>query len=126
MTIRKRDSIITEAEILFAELLMKGESSLEQCAEQAGFTRSMGRQVRRRPCVLKYMQERRDRLLAELEKKEIAGLQKFDLGRDAIITQLWQIANLSATETKGSVTGQVQALNCLSGIFGLIAPGGDR
>jgi hypothetical protein len=119
MTLKKRDSIITEAEIAFAELLMKGEDCDESCAEQAGFKRGMGRQVKRRPCVQKYMQERRDRLLAEIERGEIDSLKKFEIGREAIIARLWAIGNMGPEKTNGSVLGQVQALNSLNELLGL-------
>ncbi len=119
MSLKKRDSIITEAEIAFAELLMKGDDSDENCAEQAGFKRGMGRQVKRRPCVRKYMQERRERLLVEIEREEIASLKELEIGRDAIIARLWAIGNMSPEQTKGSVVGQVQALNSLHELLGL-------
>jgi hypothetical protein len=120
MSLKKKDSIITEAELAFAELLLKGQDSDESCAEQAGFKRGMGRQIKRRPCVRKYMQERRDRLLVEIEREEIAVLKQFEIGRDAIIARLWAIGNMDPDETKGSVVGQVQALNSLNEMLGLV------
>jgi hypothetical protein len=126
MTLKKKDSVINEAEIAFAELLMKGQASDEDCAEQAGFTRGMGRQVKRRPCVQRYMQERRERLLAEIEREDLAMLKEFAISRDSIVARLWAIANLSPKETKGSVVGQVQALNALGEMLGLAPVGAER
>jgi hypothetical protein len=64
-----------------------------------------------------------DRRAAVREKpvdQEAEGLRNLNLGRDQILTRLWELANLSSEATRGSIAGQVKALAMIVAIEGLI------
>jgi hypothetical protein len=49
------------------------------------------------------------------------------VGREQVLTRLWEIANLSPEQTRGSITGQIKALSMIVAIEGLIPdPRDDR
>ena len=47
-------------------------------------------------------------------------LRNLNLGRDRILTRLWELAALSSEATRGSIAGQIKALSMISAIEGLI------
>jgi hypothetical protein len=51
---------------------------------------------------------------------EAAGLGTRSIGRDQILGRLWQLANLSPEQTRGSITGQMKAMSLIVAIEGLI------
>ena len=52
--------------------------------------------------------------------QEAEGLRKLNLGRDQILTRLWELATLSREATRGSIAGQIKALSMIVAIEGLI------
>ena len=55
--------------------------------------------------------------------QEADGLRKLNLGRDQILTRLWELATLSHEATRGSIAGQIKALSMILAIEGLIPSG---
>jgi len=51
------------------------------------------------------------------------GLRKSNLGRDQILTRLWELATLSHEATRGTIAGQIKALSMIVAIEGLIPSG---
>jgi hypothetical protein len=47
-------------------------------------------------------------------------LRNLNLGRDRILTRLWELAALSSEATRGSIAGQIKALSMISAIEGFI------
>jgi hypothetical protein len=53
----------------------------------------------------------------------VEGLRKLNLGRDQILTRLWELANLSSEATRGIITGRIKVLSMIVAIEGLIPSG---
>ena len=47
-------------------------------------------------------------------------MRNLNLGRDRILTRLWELAALSSEATRGSIAGQIKALSMISAIEGFI------
>jgi hypothetical protein len=52
--------------------------------------------------------------------RAVEGLRQLNLGRDQILTGLWELANLSHEVTRGTIAGQIKALSMIVAIEGLI------
>jgi hypothetical protein len=73
-----------------------------------------------KPRVPAYMIEHRNTVREKLVDQEAEGLRKLNLGRDQILTRLWELANLSHEVTRGIIPGQIKALSMIVAIEGLI------
>ena len=47
-------------------------------------------------------------------------MRQLNLGRDQILTRLWELATLSPEATRGTIAGQIKALTMIVAIEGLI------
>lgn len=52
--------------------------------------------------------------------QEAENLRPFSLGREQILTRLWQLALLSPEMTRGSIAGQMKAMSLIVAIEGVI------
>jgi hypothetical protein len=50
----------------------------------------------------------------------VEGLRQLNIGRDQILTRLWELATLPSEATRGSIAGQIKALSMIVAIEGLI------
>jgi hypothetical protein len=66
------------------------------------------------------MLEHRIAVKERLVDQEAEGLRKLNLGRDQILTRLWELATLSHEATRGTIAGQIKALSMILAIEGLI------
>jgi hypothetical protein len=69
------------------------------------------------------MLEHRAAVREKLVDQEADGLRKLNLGRDQILTRLWELATLSHEATRGTIAGQIKALSMIVAIEGLVPSG---
>jgi hypothetical protein len=106
----KVDVPISDKEIRFAHLLLAGEMTDRQAAEAAGLKPSTADYVKAKPRLKAYMEEYRQAVRAAVVKHEAKMLIKFEITPEQLLQRLWQIANLSPEETRGSMNAQVLAV----------------
>jgi hypothetical protein len=111
---------ITDQEMAFAHLVLSGTMNDRRAAEAVGLNPDSAAYTKAKPRVYAYMIEHRAAVEEKLVDQEAEGLRKLNLGRDQILTRLWELANLSPEMTRGSIAGQVKALSMIVAIEGLI------
>ena len=114
---------ITDQEIAFAHLIMSGTMNDRRAAEAVGLNPDTAAYTKAKPRVRAYMSEYRAAVRERLVDQEADGLRKLNLGRDQILTRLWELANLPSEATRGSIAGQIKALSMIVAIEGLIPSG---
>ena len=122
---------ITDQEMDFAHLVLSGTMNDRQAAETVGLNPDTAAYTKSKPRVRAYMIEHRAAVREKLVDQEADRLRKLNLGRDRILTRLWELAALSAEATRGSITGQMKALAMIAAIEGFIpdrrhAPSGTQ
>ena len=111
---------ITDQEIAFAHLIMSGTMNDRRAAEAVGLNPETAAYTKAKPRVRAYMIEHRAAVKERLVDQEAEGLRKLNLGRDQILTRLWELATLSHEATRGTIAGQIKALSMIVAIEGLI------
>ena len=111
---------ITDQELAFAHLILSGTMNDRQAAEAAGLNPDTAAYTKSKPRVHDYMIEHRNAVREKLVALEVEGLRKLNLGRDQILTRLWELANLSHEVTRGVIAGQIKALAMILAIEVLI------
>jgi len=111
---------ITDQEIAFAHLVLSGTMTDRRAAEAVGLNPDTAAYTKAKPRVRAYMLEHRAAMHQQLVQQETDSLRRLNLGREQVLARLWEIANLSADMTRGSITGQVKALSMIVAIEGLI------
>src|ERR1700740_3029129 len=111
---------ITDQEIAFARLIMSGRMTDRRAAEAVGLNPETAAYTKAKPRVRAYMLEHRAAVREKLVDQEADGLRKLNLGRDQILTRLWELATLSHEATRGTIAGQIKALSMSVAIEGLI------
>ncbi len=111
---------ITDKEIAFAHLIMSGTMNDRRAAEAVGLNPETAAYTKAKPRVRAYMIEHRAAVSERLVDQEAEGLRKLNIGRDQILTRLWELATLSHEVTRGSIAGQIKALSMIAAIEGLI------
>jgi hypothetical protein len=111
---------ITDQEMAFAHLVLSGTMNDRAAAEAVGLNPDTAAYTKAKPRVRDYMIEHRAAVREKLVDQEAEGLRKLNLGRDQILTRLWELANLSHELTRGIIAGQIKALSMIVAIEGLI------
>jgi hypothetical protein len=111
---------ITDQEIAFAHLVLSGTMTGRNAAEAAGLNPDTAAYTKSKPRVRAYMLDHRAAVQEQLVQQETEGLRRLNIGREQVLTRLWEIANLSPERTRNSVTAQVKALTMIVAIEGLI------
>ena len=111
---------ITDQEIAFARLILSGTMNDRRAAEAVGLNPETAAYTKAKPRVRAYMSEHRAAVRERLVDQEAEGLRKLNIGRDQILTRLWELATLSHEATRGSIAGQIKALSMIVAIEGLI------
>jgi hypothetical protein len=91
-----------------------------RAAEAVGLNPDTAAYTKAKPRVRAYMIEHRAAVKERLVDQEAQGLRKLNLGRDQILTRLWELATLSHEATRGAIAGQIKALSMIVAIEGLI------
>jgi hypothetical protein len=111
---------ITDQEMAFAHLILSGTMNDRRAAEAVGLNPETAAYTKSKPRVRAYMIEHRAAVSERLVDQEAEGLRKLNLGRDQILTRLWELANLSHEVTRGIIAGQIKALAMIVAIEGLV------
>ena len=114
---------ITDQEIAFARLVLSGTMTDRSAAEAVRLNPDTAAYTKAKPRVRAYMLEHRAAWNERLVEQEAEELRRLNIGREQVLTRLWEIANLSPEMTRGSITGQVKALSMIVAIEGLIPSG---
>jgi hypothetical protein len=111
---------ITDQEMAFAHLIMSGTMNDRRAAEAVGLNPDTAAYTKAKPRVRDYMSQHRAAVSEKLVDQEAEGLRRLNLGRDQILTRLWELATLSHEATRGTITGQIKALTMIVAIESLI------
>ncbi len=111
---------ITDQEIAFARLIMSGTMNDRRAAEAVGLNPETAAYTKAKPRVRTYMLEHRAAVNEKLVDQEADGLRRLNLGRDQILTRLWELATLSHEATRGTIAGQIKALSMIVAIEGMV------
>ena len=111
---------ITDQEMAYALLIMSGTMTDRRAAEAVGLNPDTAAYAKSKPRVRAYMAEHRAAVREKLVDEEAGRLRNLNLGRDRILTRLWELAALSSEATRGSIAGQIKALSMISAIEGFI------
>jgi hypothetical protein len=112
--------LITDQEIAFAHLILSGTMTDRRAAEAVGLNPDTAAYTKAKPRVRAYMLEHRAAVQQQLVEQETDGLRQHNLWRQQVLDRLWEIANLPAEVTRGSISGQVKAISMIVAIEGLI------
>jgi hypothetical protein len=111
---------ITDQEMAFALLILSGNMTDRRAAEAVGLNPDTAAYTKAKPRVRDYMIEHRAAVRERLVDQEAEGLRKLNIGRDQILTRLWELANLGHEVTRGTIAGQIKAMAMIVAIEGLI------
>jgi hypothetical protein len=111
---------ITDQEIAFAHLILSGTMNDRSAAEAVGLNPATAAYTKAKPRVRAYMAEHRAAVNQKLVDQQAEELIQFSIGRERILTRLWELATLSQEATRGSITAQIKALSMIIAIEGLI------
>jgi hypothetical protein len=126
--------LITDQEIAFAHLILSGTMTDRRAAEAVGLNPDTAAYTKAKPRVRAYMLEHRAAVQQQLVEQEtdlsrlprpavgrvVDGLRQQNLWRQQVLDRLWEIANLPAEVTRGSISGQVKAISMIVANEGLI------
>ena len=119
--------LITDQEIAYAHLILSGNMTDRRAAEAVGLNPDTAAYTKAKPRVRAYMLEHRaavhQQLVdqeTDLSRRAAEGLRQKNLWRKQVLDRLWEIANLPAEVTRGSISGQVKAISMIVAIEGLI------
>src|SRR5271163_4515774 len=98
---------INDQEIAFARLILSGTMNDRCAAEAVGLNPSTAAYTKSKPRVRAYMAEHRAAVKEKLIHQEAEVMRQLNIGRDQILARLWELANLSLEQTRGSIAGQV-------------------
>jgi hypothetical protein len=104
---------VTDQEIAFAHLILSGTMTDRQAAEVVGLNPDTAVDTKSKPRVIDLMLK----LRATVQQQP---LEQFSVGRDRVLTRLWEIANMGPETTRNSMSSQVKAVSMIIAIEGLI------
>src|ERR1700683_2575886 len=97
---------ITDQEIAFAHLVLSGTMTDLRAAEAVGLNPDTAAHPQAKPRVRAYMLEHRAAMHEQLLQQETERLRRLNLGREQVLSRLWEIANLSPEITRNSASAQ--------------------
>jgi hypothetical protein len=111
---------ITDQEMAFARQVLSGTMTDRQAAEAVGLNPDTAAYTKAKPRVRAYMLEHRAAVQQQLVEQEIDEQRRLKQSRERVLDRLWEIASLDPEMTRGSITGQVKAIQMIIAIEGLI------
>jgi hypothetical protein len=111
---------ITDQEMAFAHLILSGTMTDRQAAEAVGLNPDTAVDTKSKPRVIDFMLKLRAAVQQQLVEPATEGLPRFSVGRDQVLTRLWEIANMGPEKTRNSMSSQVKAISMIVAIEGLI------
>jgi hypothetical protein len=127
----RKEPPITDTEIAFCHLVLKGTGKpnatqlerIEIAGAKVGFDKSLASRVYHRKPVQKYIEDYRQRTMLELAREEVRTMRQRGFTREDILALLHDLATIPPEKTKGSITGQVAAVEEMARVMGLqVAP----
>lgn len=123
----RKEPPVSEMEILFCHLVMKGSSDpkasqierIEKAGAKMGYTAVEASRVYHRKPVLAYLEKYRERLMVEMVREEVRQLRRAGFTREDVMTILHELAMTPVEKTRGSIAGQVAAAGEMAKILGL-------
>ncbi|MGB8535047.1 MAG: hypothetical protein WCD57_01420 [Acidobacteriaceae bacterium] len=112
--------LITDQEMAFARLALSGTMTDREAAQAVGLNPDAAAYTKSKPRVRAYMLEYRAAIEKQLLDQEKEKQRRREERREQVLDRLWEIANLSSEMTRGSITGQVKALQMIVAIEGMI------
>jgi hypothetical protein len=112
--------LITDQEIVFAQLVLSGTMTDRRAAEAAGLHPDTADYTKAKPRVRAYMLEHRAAVHDRLVQQEFEEQRRLNLGRERVLARLWEIADLDPDMTRNSMSAQIKALSMIVAIEGLI------
>ena len=112
--------LITDQEMAFARLVLSGTMTDREAAQAVGLNPDAAAYTKSKPRVRAYMLEHHAAMQQQLLDQEKERLARQQQRREQVLDRLWEIANLSSEMTRGSITGQVKAIQMIVAIEGLI------
>ena len=116
----KVNDLITDQEMAFARLALSGTMTDREAAQAVGLNPDAAAYTKSKPRVRAYMLEHHAAMQQQLLDQEKERLRRQEQRREQVLDRLWEIANLSSEMTRGSITGQVKAIQMIVAIEGLI------
>jgi hypothetical protein len=111
---------ITNQEMAFAHLILSGTMTDRQAAKAVGLNPETVTDTKSKPCVRDYMLENRAAAQQKPAEQHTAELRPFNVGRDRVLSRLWDIANMEPERTRNSMSSQVKSISLIVAIEGLI------
>lgn len=113
--------IITEDERVVAHLYIKHGSSkgATEAASHLKLTQDQVKALLKKPAVQRYLQNYNHAFLREMARYELSRVTRFSVTREDVIGRLHMLSLMPPEDTKGSIDGQVEALNAITEILGL-------
>jgi hypothetical protein len=119
--------LITDQEMAFARLALSATMTDPEAAQAVGLNPDTAAYTKAKPRVRAYMLEHRAAMQQRLQQQE-ADLSRLaaekqrrkEERREQVLDRLWEIAGLSSEMTRGSITGQVKAIQMIVAIEGMI------
>ena len=112
--------LITDQEMAFARLVLSGTMTDREAAHAVGLNPDAAAYTKSKPRVRAYMLEHRAAMQQQLLDQEKERLHRREQRREQILDRLWEIAAMAPEMTRGSITGQVKAIQMIVAIEGLI------
>ncbi|MGB8536156.1 MAG: hypothetical protein WCD57_07070 [Acidobacteriaceae bacterium] len=123
--------LITDQEMVFVRNLLSGTMTDREAAEAAGLNPDTADYTKAKPRVRAYILEHRaameqQRLQQEADLSRLAAEEqrrredRREQLRQRVLDRLWEIAAMAPETTRGSITGQVKAIQMIVAIEGLI------
>jgi hypothetical protein len=112
--------LITDQEMTYARLVLSGTMTDREAAQAVGLNPDAAAYTKSKPRVRAYMLQHRAAMQQQLLDQEKERLRRQEQRREQVLDRLWEIANLSSEMTRGSITGQVKAIQMIVAIEGMI------
>jgi hypothetical protein len=112
---------ISEQEMAFCHLLITRNAKNRteaQCAEMAGFPPKSANVLKRKPRIQQYLMIYQTQFAAMMAQQEVDKMLALDIDRSALVRKLWMLANITPERTRGTITGQVDAIEQIAGMLG--------
>jgi hypothetical protein len=115
--------LITDQEMAFVRLVVSGTVTDREAAQAVGLNPGDAACIKSKPRVRAYMLEHRAAIEQQLLDQEKEKLRRREQRREEVLDRLWELAALSSEMTRGSITGQVKAIQMIVAIEGMIPDG---
>src|SRR5271156_3730624 len=112
--------LMTDQEMAFVRLVVSATMTDREAAQAVGLNPGDAAYIKSKPRVRAYMLEHRAVIEQQLLDREKEKLRRREQRREQVLDRLWELANLSSEMTRGSISGQVKAIQMIVAIEGMI------